>query len=269
MAGRHDRRRPLGKSKTAIIICMGYSGAWSTVRTWSPSTKKSTRPVASRRRRRGSRSRRPLAAACRSRRAGLGRGTGGCPDRRPGRSISSPNTSKTQISPERSGSSSMPTIQADAIERAVRSIRARTSRRRMRRPSPLRRLHLAHAEPVAERLLANRAASLTGEHARLDARDAQRPVMLDGAPQALPGRDRQPQLRPGDLVRCRALSTRTPLRQVVRDPYRAIEVAALEVVAEAHGVSLSRSARRHGRAVRRVQLRGCTAPRWPDRGRRT
>src|SRR6185437_4491737 len=106
------------------------------------------------------------------------------------------------------------------------------------RPAPLRRLRLPHAEPVAERLLANCAADRTGEHARLDARDAQRALMLDGAPQALPGRDRQPQFRPGDLVRCRALSTRTPLRQIVRDPYRAIEVAALEVVSEAHDASI-------------------------------
>ena len=115
----------------------------------------------------------------------------------------------------------------------------------VRRPAPLRRLRLAHAEPVAERLLANCAADLAREHARLDARDAQRPLVLDGAPQALPGRDRQPQLRPGDLVRCRALSTRTPLRQVVRDPHRAIEVVALEVVSEAHDASIP-SARRDG-----------------------
>src|SRR6185312_11842176 len=107
-----------------------------------------------------------------------------------------------------------------------------------RRPAPLRRLRLPDAEPIAERLLANCAANRTGEHARLDARDAQRPFMLDGAPQALPGRDRQPQLRPGDLVRCRALSTRTPLRQIMRDPYRAIEVVALEVVSEAHEASI-------------------------------
>src|ERR1700761_8788871 len=111
----------------------------------------------------------------------------------PRRSIASPNTSKIQISPERWGSSSMPTSQADAI---------------VRRPAPLRRLHLTHAEPVAERLLANCAAHLTGEHARLDAGDAQWPLVLDGAPQTLPGRDRQPPLRPRDLVRCRALGTR-------------------------------------------------------------
>jgi len=46
----------------------------------------------------------------------------------PAPSIASPNTSKTQISPERWGSSSMPAIQTDAIERAVSSMRARTSR---------------------------------------------------------------------------------------------------------------------------------------------
>src|SRR6185437_9594500 len=112
------------------------------------------------------------------------------------------------------------------------------------RPAPLRRLRLPDAEPIAERLLADCAADRTGEHARLDARDAQRPLMLGGAPQALPGRDRQPQLRPGDLVRCRALSTRTPLRQIMRDPHRAIEVVALEVVSEAHDASIpSASAR--------------------------
>lgn len=46
----------------------------------------------------------------------------------PAWSIASPNTSKRQISPERRGSSSMATIQTDAIERAVSSMRARTSR---------------------------------------------------------------------------------------------------------------------------------------------
>src|ERR1700742_1012985 len=116
----------------------------------------------------------------------------------------------------------------------------------VRRPAPLRRLHLAHAQPVAERLLANGAAHLTGEYAGLDAGDAQWPLVLARAPQALPGRDRQPQLRPGDLVRCRALSTRTPLRQVVREPHRAIEVVALEVVAEAHGVSIPSAGPGHG-----------------------
>src|SRR6185312_4892683 len=79
-----------------------------------------------------------------------------------------------------------------------------------RRPAPLRRLRLPDAEPIAERLLANCAANRTGEHARLDSRDAQRPFMLDGAPQALPG----------------------------RDPYRAIEVVAFEVVSEAHDASI-------------------------------
>ena len=39
----------------------------------------------------------------------------------------SPKTSKTQISPQRAGSSSSPTIQTDAIERGLSSIRARTS----------------------------------------------------------------------------------------------------------------------------------------------
>src|SRR6266550_7506079 len=115
----------------------------------------------------------------------------------------------------------------------------------VRRPAPLRRLRLAHTEPVAERLLANWAAHLTGEHAGLDARDAQRPLMLDGAPQTLPGRDRQPQFRLGDLVRGRALSTRTPLRQVVRDPYRAVEIVAVEVVAEDHGASIPSAAVRY------------------------
>ena len=41
----------------------------------------------------------------------------------------SPNTSKMQISPQRFGSSSSPTIHTDAIERGLRSIRARTSSR--------------------------------------------------------------------------------------------------------------------------------------------
>jgi hypothetical protein len=35
-----------------------------------------------------------------------------------------------------------------------------------RRCVSVRRLHLAHAQPVAERLLANRAANLTGERVR-------------------------------------------------------------------------------------------------------
>ena len=39
----------------------------------------------------------------------------------------SPKTSKMQISPQRSGSSSSPTIQTAAIERGLMSIRARTS----------------------------------------------------------------------------------------------------------------------------------------------
>ena len=39
----------------------------------------------------------------------------------------SPKTSKTQISPQRFGSSSSPTIHTDAIERGLNSIRARTS----------------------------------------------------------------------------------------------------------------------------------------------
>ena len=39
----------------------------------------------------------------------------------------SPKTSKTQISPQRFGSSSSPTIHTDAIERGLSSIRARTS----------------------------------------------------------------------------------------------------------------------------------------------
>ena len=48
----------------------------------------------------------------------------------------SPKTSKTQISPQRSGSSSRPTIHTDAIERGLRSIRARTSRRPYRGVHP-------------------------------------------------------------------------------------------------------------------------------------
>ena len=39
----------------------------------------------------------------------------------------SPKISKTQISPQRSGSSSSPIIQSEAIERGLRSIRARIS----------------------------------------------------------------------------------------------------------------------------------------------
>ena len=39
----------------------------------------------------------------------------------------SPKTSKTQISPQRSGSSSSPIIHTEAIERGLSSIRARTS----------------------------------------------------------------------------------------------------------------------------------------------
>ena len=39
----------------------------------------------------------------------------------------SPKTSNTQISPQRVGSSSSPTIHTEAIERGLRSIRARTS----------------------------------------------------------------------------------------------------------------------------------------------
>src|SRR2546430_3055542 len=105
----------------------------------------------------------------------------------------------------------------------------------LRRPAPPRRLYLPHAQPVTERLLANRAANRAGKYAGLDTRDPQRPLVLDGAPQALLGRDRQPQLRTGDLVRRRTLRTRTPLRQVVRYPHRAVEVVALEVVAETHG----------------------------------
>ena len=44
-------------------------------------------------------------------------------------SSASPKTSKMQISPQRSGSSSSPTIHTDAIERGLSSIRARTSSR--------------------------------------------------------------------------------------------------------------------------------------------
>ena len=39
----------------------------------------------------------------------------------------SPKISKTQISPQRSGSSSRPLIQSEAIERGLRSMRARIS----------------------------------------------------------------------------------------------------------------------------------------------
>src|SRR5215813_11180841 len=62
--------------------------------------------------------------------------------------------------------------------------------------------------------------------------------MLGRAPQALLRRDRQAQLRAGDPVAGRAVGTRAPLRQVVRDPHRQVEVVALEVVAEAHRVSI-------------------------------
>src|SRR3954447_21861999 len=91
----------------------------------------------------------------------------------------SPKTSKMQISPERCGSSSIPTIQTEAIERGLSSIPARTSSRprggvrphrasppepaEVRGEAPPGRPGLAHDLAVAEGLLAVAGARL---HAR-------------------------------------------------------------------------------------------------------
>jgi hypothetical protein len=74
----------------------------------------------------------------------------------------------------------------------------------VRRPAPVRGLELAHHLAVAKRLLADRAADLAREDARLDPRDPQR-VVLGEAPEPVLGWDRQPQLGGRDGVRRRAL----------------------------------------------------------------
>ena len=106
-----------------------------------------------------------------------------------------PKISATQISPERSGSSSMPDIQNANIDRARHgAAHPDLDTAEVRRVAPHLRLLLADAEAVLERLLADGAAERPGEAAGLDHRHAQRLGMQVGAPQGLVRRDRQSQL---------------------------------------------------------------------------
>ena len=156
------------------------------------------------------------------------------PTRRSRRSTASPKISATQISPERSGRSSMPDIQKATIDRAViDAAHAHLDLPVARGVPPHRGLLLADDEPVLERLLADRAADRAGEAAALDARDPQRFVVQVGAPQRLVGRDAEVQGSPSRIDHVAADPARElQCGQVVREPDVGIEGLAGELLVE-------------------------------------
>ena len=91
---------------------------------------------------------------------------------------------------------------------------------------------------VVDGLLPVGAAHRPGPVAALDAGEPQRRRVVLGQPQAVLGRDVEHEARVLEAVRRPRRLARAPHRQVVRQPHVRVEVRAVEVVDESHGVTL-------------------------------